>query len=114
MNYFIITFPVLQIACGTNEGKIYFFNIDVNRNFEINDNLPTLVTDRIVNQDRQPLPILHMEYFHYIQQESNISRETAHRAVFALTSEYLYFFTGSKDFGILFNKYINKDPNTVR
>jgi len=106
------TNELVKIACGTNEGKLYFFNIDVNRNYEINDNLPTLVTDRIQNQDRQPLPILHLEYFHYIQQESNISRETAHRAVFALTSEYLYFFTGSRDFGILFNKYINKDPNT--
>mmetsp|Transcript_40694 Transcript_40694/g.36138 ORF Transcript_40694/g.36138 Transcript_40694/m.36138 type:complete len:115 (+) Transcript_40694:388-732(+) len=34
------------------------------------------------------------------------------RAVFALTGNYLYYFTGSRDFEYLFNKYLPKEPTS--
>ena len=79
----------------------------MNKNYEINDTPPKLVTSAL------PGPILHMEYFHYVQ-ESNLSRENIMRVVFVLTPQFLYYFTGSRDFEMLFSKYIGKDPVTVK
>lgn len=96
------TDQLVKVACGTYEGKIYHFDIEVGKT-EVNDLPPTLVTGNLKS------PILHMEYFNYIQQDG--MRETTQRAVFVLTSQYLYYFKGPKEFKSLFREYIGVDPN---